>query len=175
MKFYCIADETRCADFAWPACPGPWPLPRRKPPPQSGRPSAQADCGILILTEKTADGIRPHVEQIRFERERPLIVEIPGPEGRARRTQKPAPARAGSRRHPPRTGERKLNGDTKSKFSGRFVRGNSRRGKTRERRSPPAREKRKRRRCWPTHRPKRKKSCVKGASRPKPKPRAGRN
>lgn len=42
---------------------------------------AQRDCAILLLTETVADGIRPQVERIRFEQQRPLIVEIPGPGG----------------------------------------------------------------------------------------------
>lgn len=45
------------------------------------RAAHQPDCGILILTHNIADTIRPLVDQIRFERERPLIVEIPGLEG----------------------------------------------------------------------------------------------
>ena len=44
---------------------------------------AQPDCAILILTEKTEVGIRDQVDRIRQERDRPLIVEIPGPEGRS--------------------------------------------------------------------------------------------
>ncbi len=42
---------------------------------------ARADCGIVILTESVAAGIRLQVDAIRLERDRPLIVEIPGPEG----------------------------------------------------------------------------------------------
>jgi vacuolar-type H+-ATPase subunit F/Vma7 len=33
------------------------------------------------LTDKIAAGIRPQVDAIRLERDRPLIVEIPGPDG----------------------------------------------------------------------------------------------
>lgn len=42
---------------------------------------AQADCAVIILTEKVADDIRPEVERIRYECGRPLLVEIPGPAG----------------------------------------------------------------------------------------------
>ena len=42
---------------------------------------ASPDCGIIIITEKEAALIRPEVEAVRLERDRPLIVEIPGPEG----------------------------------------------------------------------------------------------
>ncbi len=43
--------------------------------------AARPDCGVLILTEKTAALVRPQVDAIRLEKDRPLIVEIPGPEG----------------------------------------------------------------------------------------------
>jgi V/A-type H+-transporting ATPase subunit F len=42
---------------------------------------AQPDHGIIIITERLAEGIRQQIEAMRLERERPLIVEIPGPEG----------------------------------------------------------------------------------------------
>ena len=42
---------------------------------------ASPDCGIIIITEKAAAMIRQEVDTIRLERDRPLIVEIPGPEG----------------------------------------------------------------------------------------------
>ena len=35
----------------------------------------------IIITEKLADTIRPRMEALRLLRKRPLIVEIPGPEG----------------------------------------------------------------------------------------------
>jgi V/A-type H+/Na+-transporting ATPase subunit F len=43
--------------------------------------AATPDCGVLIISERTAAMIRPEVEAIRLERDHPLIVEIPGPEG----------------------------------------------------------------------------------------------
>jgi len=42
---------------------------------------ASPDCGIVIITERTAALIRPEVDAVRLERARPLILEIPGPEG----------------------------------------------------------------------------------------------
>jgi vacuolar-type H+-ATPase subunit F/Vma7 len=43
--------------------------------------AARTDLGVVIITERVAGWIRPQVEAIRLERDRPLIVEIPGPEG----------------------------------------------------------------------------------------------
>ena len=42
---------------------------------------ARPDYGVIIITERVAAWLRPEVEVIRLERDRPLIVEIPGPEG----------------------------------------------------------------------------------------------
>ncbi len=53
--------------------------------------AARTDCCILVLTEQVAAGIRQQVETIRLERDRPLIVEIPGPGG-------PLPGRKSLRR-----------------------------------------------------------------------------
>ncbi len=81
MRFLCIGDEDTVAGFrlagieAWPATT----------PEQARTALAEAmlerDCGIIIITERMADALRGEIEAIRFERERPLIVEIPGPEG----------------------------------------------------------------------------------------------
>lgn len=42
---------------------------------------ARPDCGMVILTDQVAAGIRDVVDRFRLERDRPLIVEIPGPYG----------------------------------------------------------------------------------------------
>jgi len=39
------------------------------------------DLGVLILTDVVASEIRELVDDIRMNRELPLIVEIPGPDG----------------------------------------------------------------------------------------------
>ena len=41
----------------------------------------QSDIGIIIITERVADLIRPQVDQFIFTRNFPLIVEIPDREG----------------------------------------------------------------------------------------------
>ena len=42
---------------------------------------ARPACGVIIITEKEATWIRAEVEMVRLKRDRPLIVEIPGPDG----------------------------------------------------------------------------------------------
>lgn len=84
MKFHCIADEDTVRGFRLAGVLGE--VAASVPIVVAALESAAArpDCGVIILTEKIAAGIRPLVEQIRFERERPLIIIIPGPEGPAR-------------------------------------------------------------------------------------------
>jgi V/A-type H+-transporting ATPase subunit F len=78
---FCIADEDTVRGFRMAGVTG-----QAVNSPQAAASAvklaaAQRDCAILILTEQVADSIRPQVEQIRFEFQQPLIVEIPGPAG----------------------------------------------------------------------------------------------
>ena len=81
MKFHCIADEDTVRGFQLAGVPGSVVRSAAEAAAALASAVAQPDCGLIILNEKIADGIRPLVEQTRFERERPLIVEISGPEG----------------------------------------------------------------------------------------------
>ena len=81
MKFYCIADEDTVRGFHLAGIPGQVVATAGQAAAAVAAAVARADCGIIVLTEKIAAGIRPQVETIRLERDRPLIVEIPGPEG----------------------------------------------------------------------------------------------
>ncbi len=81
MKFFCIADEDTALGFRLAG------IESRvvKTPEQAQKAINEAlvepDCGIVIINEKVADWIRSQIDKIRMEVSRPLIVEIPGPEG----------------------------------------------------------------------------------------------
>ncbi len=81
MKFCCIADEDTVRGFRLAGVAGQVVSTPAQAAAAVEQAVAQADCGIVILTESVAAGIRQQVDAIRLERERPLIVEIPGPEG----------------------------------------------------------------------------------------------
>ncbi len=81
MKFCCIADEDTVRGFRLAGVAGQVVSTPAQAAAAVEQAAAQADCGIVILTESVAAGIRQQVDAIRLERERPLIVEIPGPEG----------------------------------------------------------------------------------------------
>jgi V/A-type H+/Na+-transporting ATPase subunit F len=81
VKLFCIGDEDTVRAFGLAGVTG-------KVAPTAGDASAvleqavaRPDCGIIILTDKVAASIRQQVDAIRLERERPLLLEIPGPDG----------------------------------------------------------------------------------------------
>ncbi len=81
MKFCCIADEDTVRGFRLAGITGRavTTVPEAAAAVQEA--GERSDCGIIILTDKVAAGIRSQVDAIRLERDRPLIVEIPGPDG----------------------------------------------------------------------------------------------
>ena len=81
MKYYCIADPDTLRGFQLAGVEG------RAVTVAGEAATALRDAmqdpgiGILILTDVVAAEIREQVDTIRLEHDRPLIVEIPGPEG----------------------------------------------------------------------------------------------
>jgi V/A-type H+-transporting ATPase subunit F len=81
MKFHCIADEDTVRGFRLAGVSAEVATTASEATAAVQAATERVDCGVIMLTENIAASIRPLVEQIRSERERPLIVEIPGPEG----------------------------------------------------------------------------------------------
>ena len=90
MKFFCIGDEDTVGGFRLAGVSGRVAADATETGAAFEEAVSRADCGIIIITERLADGIRPQIDAIRLERERPLILEITGPEG-------PLPGRKGLR------------------------------------------------------------------------------
>lgn len=81
MNLLCIADEDTVRGFRLAGIAGHVVTTAEQAADALQKAAAQADCGIIVLTERVAAGIRPQVETMRLGRDRPLVVEIPGPEG----------------------------------------------------------------------------------------------
>ena len=81
MNFFCIADEDTVRGFRLAGIAGQVVNTAEQAAVAVAAAVARTDCGIIVVTEKVAAGIRQQVETIRLDRDRPLIVEIPGPEG----------------------------------------------------------------------------------------------
>ena len=81
MKFHCIADEDTVRGFRLAGIKGEA-VDTIAEAEQAVRQAADnPNIGILILTDLVAAEIRPLVDDIRVNRSRPLIAEIPGPDG----------------------------------------------------------------------------------------------
>jgi V/A-type H+/Na+-transporting ATPase subunit F len=81
VRFFCIADEDTVRGFRLAGVAGQAVTSVEQALAAVENALTQPDCAIIIVTQQTAAGIHEKVETIRLERDRPLIVEIPGPEG----------------------------------------------------------------------------------------------
>lgn len=81
MKFYCIADADTVRGFRLAGIAGQAVTTPLEAVAAMAEAVQHSEYGIIILTEKTAAGLRAQVDALRQARTRPLIVEIPGPEG----------------------------------------------------------------------------------------------
>ena len=81
MNFFCIADEDTVRGFRLAGVSGQAVASAAEAAAAMKTAAFQPDCAVILLTETVADSIRAHVEQMRFECSRPLVVEIPGPGG----------------------------------------------------------------------------------------------
>ena len=79
--FYCIADEDTVRGFRLAGVPGQAVASAAAAAAALQVAADSRGADVILLTEGLAAEIGPLVETIRFEREHPLILEIPGPEG----------------------------------------------------------------------------------------------
>jgi vacuolar-type H+-ATPase subunit F/Vma7 len=81
VKVYCIGDETTVRGFRLAGIEGR----AVRTPDQAATALADAaahsEVGLVILTGRFSHAIRRQVDAIRGEHDRPLIVEIAGPDG----------------------------------------------------------------------------------------------
>ncbi|HUX00103.1 MAG: V-type ATP synthase subunit F [Phycisphaerae bacterium] len=81
MKFFCVADEDTVRGFRLAGVEGQ----AVASAPEADRAirlaAERPDLGILIVTDTVAADARSLVDEVRLARPRPLIVEIPGPQG----------------------------------------------------------------------------------------------
>ena len=81
MDLYIIADEDTVRGFRLAGVPGRAVSSFRGATEALAWAMEQPDLGLLILTEELCAGFGPQLEALRAERNRPVIVEIPGPGG----------------------------------------------------------------------------------------------
>ncbi len=81
MNFCCLGDEETVRGFRLAGIRGEVVTTPAEAAAALQRAVERPDCGIVIITDRTAAGIRSAVDAVRFERDRPVILEIPGPGG----------------------------------------------------------------------------------------------
>jgi V/A-type H+/Na+-transporting ATPase subunit F len=81
VKFFCIADQDTVRGFRLAGVAGQVVNNPAEAEVALAQAAGQAEWGVLLLSQSVANGVRQQVEALRLERERPLLVEIPGPEG----------------------------------------------------------------------------------------------
>jgi V/A-type H+/Na+-transporting ATPase subunit F len=81
VNFFCIADEDTVRGFRLAGVAGRAVTTPVEAAQALAQAAAQPGLGILVLTQRVAAGIREEVDAFRWERDRPLLLEIPGPDG----------------------------------------------------------------------------------------------
>jgi len=81
VRFYCIADEDTVRGFRLAGVEGRVATSAREAAEALNHAVAHAEHGIVILTQQVSAWMREQVDAFRLGRDRPLLVEIPGPAG----------------------------------------------------------------------------------------------
>ncbi|MFA6568154.1 MAG: V-type ATP synthase subunit F [Victivallales bacterium] len=81
MKIYCLADEDTVRGFRLAGISGQVVATAEQAETAINQLVSQPEIGLLIITEQLAGNIRGLINTIRLNADRPLIVEIPGPDG----------------------------------------------------------------------------------------------
>ena len=81
MKFFCVADEDTVRGFRLAGVDGEAVASAQEAERAIRLAAERPDLGILIVTDAVAADARSFVDEVRLTRSRPLIVEIPGPQG----------------------------------------------------------------------------------------------
>ena len=82
MKYYVIGDEDAVLGFGMVGVRGSAAATEKEAEEAFSSALDDGDIGIIIITEEAADLIRPLVDRYVFTQQFPLIVEIPGRNGR---------------------------------------------------------------------------------------------
>jgi len=81
MKIYCLADEDTVLGFRLAGISGQVVTTPEQATTAVNQIITQPEISLLIITEQIAGKIRGLIDAIRLNAARPLIVEIPGPDG----------------------------------------------------------------------------------------------
>jgi V/A-type H+/Na+-transporting ATPase subunit F len=81
MRFHCIGDHDTVAGFRFAGVEGEVAESPAEARRALQRAADDADVGVIIMPDRMAAELEKEINDIRFNRTRPAIVEIPGPDG----------------------------------------------------------------------------------------------
>ncbi len=81
MKFWCLGDDETVRGFRLVGIQGQVVSTPAETAAALEQAASRLDCAVVLMTERVAETARQQVEAFRSARERPLLVEIPGPDG----------------------------------------------------------------------------------------------
>ena len=81
MKYYCIGDQDTVVGFRFAGIEGEVVESVAQAREALRRAAGRADVGVVIVPDPLAQALRKEIDEIRFARPQPAIVEIPGPQG----------------------------------------------------------------------------------------------
>lgn len=81
VKFFCIGDEDAVRGFRLAGVDGQAVSTPTEATAALDAAVRRPDIAVVIIVDAIAQGIRDRVDRVRFECERPLLVEVPGPRG----------------------------------------------------------------------------------------------
>jgi len=83
MKYHVIADEDTVLGFRFAGVDGDVVETPAQAREAFQRARRDEDVGVIIMTEQSAASIGSEIERAIYESTRPIVVQIPGPEGSA--------------------------------------------------------------------------------------------
>ena len=82
MRIHCVGDEDTVRGFRLAGISGQVVSTAEEAETAVNQLVSQPEIGLLIITEEFAEGIHGLIDALRLNADRPLIIEVPGPNGK---------------------------------------------------------------------------------------------
>lgn len=83
MRFLCIGDRDTVLGFRFAGVDGVVVESPAEARDQFAKALRLADVGVIIVPDPIAGQLQKEINEVRFQRPKPAVVEIPGPDGRS--------------------------------------------------------------------------------------------
>lgn len=83
MRFLCIGDRDTVTGFRFAGVEGRVVESPAQAREELAKALRMADVGVIVIPDPIAMELQEEIDEVRFSRTQPAVVEIPGPEGRS--------------------------------------------------------------------------------------------